>query len=512
MAPSIGWGVLHLLYRIDRGLAQQDPGAAKRIVDAIASLEDDGHRALTFVVLGHKADFGVMAYGPDLARLHGFQQEMLAGPVDPDFSYVSLTELSEYTASEDDEAARLRDEEGLTDPTEVAARLLVWNQRIEHYREQRLHPDLPARKVIGFYPMSKRRDGDDNWYRLPFEARKELMAGHAAHRPHLRGPGAAADHRLGRTRRLGVGGHLARRRPRRPQGDRVRDALRRRLGALRRVRALLHGARARARGCARPGRAVSTAGPSESVRLYVSFPEQLVDRPMIYEIVKEFDVVPNIRRGGDRGARRLGHPRADRTVGQRATRRSHTWRVSGARSTAWKAMSSRADAGDELPPDEAEARGLALLEQTGAAIVAGVAREAPGWAVANVQRLLDAWGAAEPAARAGALAAAPAAGRAATERVVASLQALLALDPGEQRSTPLEVVRTLYREPTAVLVDAGVPDVVRDQFAERSWPEDRYGLVPATLGDLGDPDLGPLHLAWGMAKAAVLRARARRTS
>ena len=27
--------------------------------------------------------------------------------------------------------------------------------------------------------MSKRRSGDDNWYRLPFEARKELMAGHA---------------------------------------------------------------------------------------------------------------------------------------------------------------------------------------------------------------------------------------------------------------------------------------------------------------------------------------------
>jgi hypothetical protein len=175
-------------------------------------------------------------------------------------------------------------------------------------------------------------------------------------------------------------------------------------------------------------------------------------------------------------------------------------------------MSSRAEGtGDELSPDEAEARGLALLEQTGAAIVAGVAREAPGWAVANVERLLDAWGAAEPGARDRALDAAPAAGRAATERVVDSLQALLQLDPGEQRSTPLEVVRTLYREPTTVLVDAGVPDVVRDAFAERSWPEDRYDLVPATLGDLGDPDLGPLHLAWGMAKAAVLRARARRT-
>jgi len=32
------------------------------------------------------------------------------------------------------------------------------------------------------------------------------------------------------------------------------------------------------------------------IRLFVSFPEELVERPMIYEIVKRFDVVPNIRR------------------------------------------------------------------------------------------------------------------------------------------------------------------------------------------------------------------------
>ena len=35
---------------------------------------------------------------------------------------------------------------------------------------------------------------------------------------------------------------------------------------------------------------------TEHVRLFVSFPEELVDRPMIYEMVKRFDVVPNIRR------------------------------------------------------------------------------------------------------------------------------------------------------------------------------------------------------------------------
>jgi hypothetical protein len=162
---------------------------------------------------------------------------------------------------------------------------------------------------------------------------------------------------------------------------------------------------------------------------------------------------------------------------------------------------------DELSPEEAEARGLTMLAETGAAIVAGIERDVPRWVVANVSRLLDAWGRSDHVARAVALDAAPEAGRRAAHRVGAALDALLAIDPGQQRSTPLEIVRTIYREPTEILAAAGVPPVVRDAFDERAWPDDEYDLVPRTLGDLGDPDLGPLHLAWGMAKATVLRAR-----
>jgi hypothetical protein len=32
------------------------------------------------------------------------------------------------------------------------------------------------------------------------------------------------------------------------------------------------------------------------IRLFVSFPEELVDKPMLYELVKRFDVIPNLRR------------------------------------------------------------------------------------------------------------------------------------------------------------------------------------------------------------------------
>ena len=35
---------------------------------------------------------------------------------------------------------------------------------------------------------------------------------------------------------------------------------------------------------------------NDAIRLFVSIPEALVDRPMIYEMIKRFDVVPSIRR------------------------------------------------------------------------------------------------------------------------------------------------------------------------------------------------------------------------
>ena len=107
MIPSVGWGVLHLFYRVDRERADRDPGAGKHIRDAFAALEADGHQALALAVLGHKADLGVIALGPDLARLQRFQHELLAAPLEPVYSYVSLTEQSEYGATEDEERERL---------------------------------------------------------------------------------------------------------------------------------------------------------------------------------------------------------------------------------------------------------------------------------------------------------------------------------------------------------------------------------------------------------------------
>jgi hypothetical protein len=141
------------------------------------------------------------------------------------------------------------------------------------------------------------------------------------------------------------------------------------------------------------------------------------------------------------------------------------------------------------------------------AIVAGVERCGPSWVVASVTRLVDAWGRLDAEQRAAAVAAAEATAGPAVAGAVTMLRELFARDPAEQRTTPLQIVRGLVAAPTAVLRDAGVPGVVRDAFEARAFPDDEYDLVPRTLGDLGDPDLGPLLLAWGLAKAAALRAR-----
>jgi hydrogen peroxide-dependent heme synthase len=167
----VGWGVVHLILRTEPGA---DGGA---MLDAIrAFTADDPNQVLTFSVLGGGADLGVMALSPDLDRLDVLTKSLAAGPVEVAYSFFSLTEGSEYTSTEADERARL--EAQGADDIEVA--LATWRTRMEHYQEARLHPRLPARRVIGFYPMSKRRAEGANWYALSFDDRKRLMGGHAA--------------------------------------------------------------------------------------------------------------------------------------------------------------------------------------------------------------------------------------------------------------------------------------------------------------------------------------------
>ncbi|HUS61710.1 MAG TPA: hypothetical protein VMY34_05905 [Acidimicrobiales bacterium] len=130
------------------------------------------------------------------------------------------------------------------------------------------------------------------------------------------------------------------------------------------------------------------------------------------------------------------------------------------------------------------------------AIVAAI----PGWVVECVAAIAGAWETAGGELPEEMVSRATAAGRDAQIGVGRELAVLFAADVDDQRTTPLAIVRDATRYATAVLRDAGVPPIERSAFDEERFPDDPYGLTPASLADL-DESLGSLGLAWGAAKA-----------
>ncbi len=143
-----------------------------------------------------------------------------------------------------------------------------------------------------------------------------------------------------------------------------------------------------------------------------------------------------------------------------------------------------------------------LLAELGAELAARVGAAMAGW----VLRCVDSRLAPDTPDRDAVLARAAAAGERARRHVDVELRALLGADVDTQRSTPLAVVRAAVSYPTEVLRDARVPPVARDRFVSERFPDDPYGLTPASLQAV-DPELGDAAIAWGAAKAMAHRRR-----
>jgi hydrogen peroxide-dependent heme synthase len=143
VTPRVGWGVLHLF-------AKPQPGADAEVA-AVKAAEAAEVQVVCASMLGHKADVCVMAVGPDWRELRALQSALGAAGLDVVDSYVSLTEVSEYA-------------KGMP----------------EAMLQARLYPQLPppAKPAFCFYPMSKRRGEEQNWFTLPYDDRDELMREH----------------------------------------------------------------------------------------------------------------------------------------------------------------------------------------------------------------------------------------------------------------------------------------------------------------------------------------------
>jgi hydrogen peroxide-dependent heme synthase len=188
LRPSAGWHCSHLYYRFDRaalaGLSPSVVGAGQ--AELLSTLDPSGPEAparlQVSVVSGHRADFGLMLLDPDPLRIDAVHQRLMAGPLGPaltpTYSFVSLTEVSEYVPTIEQYARRLvsegEDPEGAT----YQAKLKAYEARETSMRKQRLTPDFPDWPTFCFYPMNKKRKVGENWFLLPFEERSRMMTEH----------------------------------------------------------------------------------------------------------------------------------------------------------------------------------------------------------------------------------------------------------------------------------------------------------------------------------------------
>jgi chlorite dismutase len=170
-----GWYVLHDMRRIDWDAWHAAPEREREraLTDGIDHLEfyeavedtSEGQSAV-YTVMGDDADLMLLHLRPTMADLDAaerqFEQTEFARFTERADSYLSVTEASGYT-----EKAREYFEGNVDDDSGLA-----------RYIQSRLHPDVPDEEFVCFYPMSKRRDPDQNWYDLPFAERAEHIKRH----------------------------------------------------------------------------------------------------------------------------------------------------------------------------------------------------------------------------------------------------------------------------------------------------------------------------------------------
>ncbi|MFT9848456.1 hydrogen peroxide-dependent heme synthase [Aneurinibacillus sp. REN35] len=161
-----GWYALHDFRSIDWTAWTSAPEAERKqaleelhgFMNKWADVEANKQGSSTvFTVVGHKADIAFMHLRPTLEELEAveteFNKTLFAMYTLQDYSYVSVVELSSYMSQAEN-------------PEEDPA------------IQARLKPALPKTKHVCFYPMNKKREGNDNWYMLSMEERRGMMRSH----------------------------------------------------------------------------------------------------------------------------------------------------------------------------------------------------------------------------------------------------------------------------------------------------------------------------------------------
>lgn len=189
LSPDDGWHCSHLYYRFRHdvlrtlGESERQEGGRQFVAAFAPDAEHAPQRSQVSVVSGHKADFGLMLMDPDPLKVDGVHQRLMGsalGPaIEPTYSFVSVSEVSEYVPSVEQYAARLIEEGEQQGSPAFEAKVQAYQRREPMMRKQRLTPDFPPWPATCFYPMNKKRKVGENWFLLPFAERNRLMAEHA---------------------------------------------------------------------------------------------------------------------------------------------------------------------------------------------------------------------------------------------------------------------------------------------------------------------------------------------
>src|ERR1700720_1964811 len=114
LVPEQGWHCLHLFYHVEHGqwqlLSRDEQNAAKtnlaELVQEVRAM--DSTQLLTLSIVTPKADLGFMLITPDLQTANKIEKQLSlsfgADVLTPVYSYLSLTEESEYITTEEEKA------------------------------------------------------------------------------------------------------------------------------------------------------------------------------------------------------------------------------------------------------------------------------------------------------------------------------------------------------------------------------------------------------------------------
>ncbi|QEF96852.1 putative heme peroxidase [Stieleria maiorica] len=184
--PENGWHCGHFFYRFRRE-AMAAPLSSECVSQFAAALAPSGdaapERLASYWISGHGADFGIMVMDPDPAKVDAVHQSLVAPPlgqfVEAVWSFVSISEVSEYVPTIERFRDRLIAEGADPDSDELKAKVGAYERRLPMMNEQRLRPEFPEWPAACFYPMNKSRVPGANWFTEPFSSRNAMMAEHA---------------------------------------------------------------------------------------------------------------------------------------------------------------------------------------------------------------------------------------------------------------------------------------------------------------------------------------------